>query len=181
MKIRCLVLVLLSAVLLSEQLNAQQPPLQVVPEIDYQKYAGKWFEIARLPNRFEEDCVANVTAEYTPRPDGRITVVNRCEEADGGINVAEGVARREDGAPPSVLEVRFAPAFLSLLPMVWGDYRIIELDPDYRYAVVGSDDREYLWVLSRTPHLDDATYDAAVAAARSQGFDVSRLIRTKQS
>jgi apolipoprotein D and lipocalin family protein len=164
-----------------ETLRAQHPPLEVVPQVDYQKYAGKWFEIARLPNRFEKDCVANVTAEYTPLPDGRIDVVNRCEEADGAINVAEGVARQEEGAPPSALEVRFAPAFLSFLPMVWGDYRIIELGPDYRYAVVGSDDREYLWILSRTPQLDEATYDAAVAGARAQGFDVSRLIRTKQS
>ena len=162
-------------------MSAQHPPLQVVPEVDYQRYAGKWFEIARLPNRFEDDCVANVTAEYAPMPDGRISVTNRCEEADGTFNVAEGVARREDGRPTSVLEVRFAPRFLSFLPMVWGDYRVIELDPDYRHAVVASDDREYLWILSRTPTMDEATYDSLVARAKDQGFDVSRLIKTRHA
>ena len=174
-------LLLLAVICHSDRVAAQHPPLQVVPEVIYQRYAGKWFEIARLPNRFEEDCVANVTAEYTPRPDGRITVVNRCDEAGNTVNVATGIARREEGRPAAVLEVRFAPSFLSFLPMVWGDYRIIALPSDYRYAVVGSDNREYLWVLSRTPQLDEASYDAAVGEAKRQGFDVSRLIRTKQS
>jgi apolipoprotein D and lipocalin family protein len=162
-------------------MRAQGKPLTVVPEVDYARYAGKWFEIARLPNRFEKKCVGDVTATYAPRPDGRITVTNRCREADGGISEASGVARRVAGQPPSVLEVRFAPAFLSFLPMVWGDYHVIDLGPDYEYAVVGSPDRKYLWILARAPKMEPALYRSLVERARVQGFDVSTLIETPQS
>lgn len=162
-------------------MRAQGKPLTVVPEVDYARYAGKWFEIARLPNRFEKKCVGNVTATYAPRPDGRITVTNRCREADGSVSEASGIARRVAGQPPSVLEVRFAPAFLSFLPMVWGDYHVIDLGPDYEYAVVGSPDRKYLWILARASRMEPALYRALVERARAQGFDVSTLIETPQS
>jgi apolipoprotein D and lipocalin family protein len=169
------------ATLLARSLRAQEKPLDVVPQVDFERYAGTWFEIARLPNRFEEDCASDVRATYTPRPDGRITVVNRCVEKDGRVNEAEGVARQVDGKPPSVLKVRFAPRWLSFLPMVWGDYNIIELAPDYTHAIVGSPDRKYLWFLAREPKLDPGTYQRLVDRAKAQGFDVSRLIRTEQT
>ena len=158
---------------------AQQPgALQVVPEVDYQRYAGTWFEIARLPNRFQRDCAGDVTATYAPRTDDRISVTNRCREADGKVKQADGIARRVKGQPPSILQVRFAPAFLSVLPMVWGDYHIIELGSDYDYAVVGTPDREYLWILARRPQLDRSLYQRLIDAARKQGFDVSALAVT---
>ena len=169
------------AVLLVQTLTAQEKPLDVVPQVDLERYAGTWFEIARLPNRFEEDCARDITATYTPRPDGRITVVNRCVEKDGSVNEAEGVARRVEGKPPSVLEVRFAPGWLSFLPMVWGDYQIIDLAPDYSHAIVGSPDRKYLWLLSRDPKMDQQLFETLKARARSQGFDVSRLIQPEQT
>ena len=156
----------------------QRPPIEVVPNVDYQRYAGKWFEIARLPNRFEKDCVSDVTAEYEVRPDGRIGVTNRCIQEDGSAKVANGIARREKGRPPSVLEVRFAPAFLSWWSGVWGDYRIIALDDDYQHAVVGSDDRTYLWILSRTSRLSEDAYTRLTERARGQGFAVEQLIRS---
>ena len=94
---------------------------------------------------------------------------------------AVGEARIADrDGPNSRLKVRFAPGFLSFMPFVWGDYQIIELAPDYSHAVVGAPDRKYLWFLSRTPQMDEATYQRLTEAARSQGFDVSKLIRTKQ-
>jgi len=169
------------AALLAQTPAARERPLDVVPEVDYERYAGRWFEIARLPNEFEEDCARDVTATYTPRPDGRITVVNRCVEKDGSINEAEGIARRVDGKPPSVLEVRFAPGWLSFLPMVWGDYQIIHLAPDYTHAIVGSPDRKYLWFLARQPKIDPALYGKLKERAKAQGFDVSRLIQTEQT
>lgn len=169
------------AALLSQALRAQEKPLDVVPQVDFERYAGKWYEIARLPFRYQEDCARDVTATYTPRPDARITVVNRCVEKDGKVNNAEGVARRVDGKPPSVLKVRFAPGWLSFLPMVWGDYQIIELGPDYEYTVVGTPDRKYLWILARTPKLDAELYRSLVEKAKAQGFDVSRLIETEQT
>jgi apolipoprotein D and lipocalin family protein len=155
--------------------------LNVVPSIDLQRYAGKWYEIARLPNRFQRDCAGDTTATYTPREDGTITVVNQCRRADGRIKSAEGVARRADsGGPNSKLEVRFAPAFLSFLPFVWGDYQVIALGENYEYAVVGEPGREYLWVLSRTPRMDEAQYQDLLKRAAAQGFDTSRMVRTKQ-
>jgi apolipoprotein D and lipocalin family protein len=164
-------------------LSAQQPqPLRPVADVDLSRYAGMWYEIARFPNTFQRDCVSDVTATYTLRPDGRITVVNRCREADGSWNEAEGVARLAgDEGNNAVLEVRFAPAFLSILPNVWGDYRIIGLDPDYRWAVVGEPTREYLWILSRTPAMLAADYDRALAIASENQFPVAKLQKTAQS
>jgi apolipoprotein D and lipocalin family protein len=120
-----------------------------------------------------------VRASYARRRDGRIDVVNRCRTADGSIE-ARGVARVVDGRTFSRLEVRFAPAWLSLLPMVWGDYWVIGLAHDYSWAVVGSPDREYLWILARTPRLDEQHTAAALAAARSNGFDLARIRPTDQ-
>ncbi|HEX8557537.1 MAG TPA: lipocalin family protein [Pyrinomonadaceae bacterium] len=155
-------------------------PLRVVESVDFSRYAGVWYEVARLPNRFEEKCAGDVSAEYTPRADGRIKVVNRCRGKDGRMTSAEGVAKPAGGrGPNSRLKVRFAPGFLSFLPFVWGDYQIVELSPDYGHAVVGSPDRRYLWVLSRNPRMDEATYLRLTGAARSQGFDVGRMIRTR--
>jgi apolipoprotein D and lipocalin family protein len=161
-------------------ISANTTPLRVVPDVDYQRYAGTWYEIARLPNRFEKKCVSSVTANYALRPDGRVTVTNRCKQSDGSISEATGVARRVEGQPPSVLQVRFAPAFLSFISKVWGDYQVMELGPQYDYSVVGSPDRKYLWILARTPRLDPATYQSLVDRARAQGFDTSTLIQTPQ-
>src|SRR5689334_8795282 len=154
----------------------------VVPSVDLTRYQGKWYEIARFPNRFEKSCASDVTATYTLNADNTIGVVNECRKADGRAKRAEGKARQADSdGPTSKLEVRFAPAFLSFLPVVWGDYWIIDLAPDYSYSVVGDERRDYLWILSRTPVMDEVKYRQAVDAAAAQGFDVSRLIKTKQN
>jgi apolipoprotein D and lipocalin family protein len=160
------------------------PDLNTVPNVDLQKYSGVWYEIARLPNKFQKDCVGDVTAEYTLQQDGKIKVVNGCREAGKPeLKKAEGVARvaDEDKGSNSILEVRFAPAILSFLSSVWGDYRILALDDQYRYALVGSNDRKYLWILSRTKTLDDAVYRRLLAAAVEQGFSVDQMIRTRQT
>jgi apolipoprotein D and lipocalin family protein len=174
-------LLLLSAALLVKAERKEREPLRVVPSVDLPRYAGLWYEVARLPNRFEEKCAGDVTAEYTPKGTDRLKVVNRCRKRDGELTEAVGEARlAERKGPNAKLKVRFAPGFLSFLPFVWGDYQIMELAPDYSYAVVGAPDRKYLWFLSRTPRMDEATYQRLAEAARSQGFDVSRLVRTKQ-
>jgi apolipoprotein D and lipocalin family protein len=156
--------------------------LRVVPEVDLVRYAGQWYEIARFPNRFQKQCAGEVTANYTLRINGRISVLNRCRLKSGEQIEAEGVARVADKEQPnSILKVRFAPAFLSFIPQVWGDYQIIALSPDYTHALVGDPDREYLWILSRSPQMDDATYDQLTEEAAAQGFDVRRLQKTRQS
>ena len=155
-------------------------PLRVVASVDLTRYAGLWYEIARLPNRFEEKCAGDVTAEYTPLGASRLRVVNRCRKKDGEMTEAEGAAKPADkNGANSRLKVRFAPGFLSFLPFVWGDYQIMELAPDYSYALVGDPSRKYLWILSREPRLDEAAYRKLVEVAASEGFDISRLVRTK--
>ena len=156
-------------------------PLAVVTNLDPSKYAGRWFEIARLPNRFQVKCVSDVTAEYQVRSEGGFTVVNRCRNAAGEFTDAAGVARSTDGAPASVLKVRFAPAVLSVLPFVWGDYQVIALDDGHSYSVVGTPDRKYLWILSRQPQMTPSQYEQLIELARTQGFAVERLEKTNHT
>jgi apolipoprotein D and lipocalin family protein len=159
--------------------RAQAPPVRTVPFVDLKRYAGDWFEIARFENRFQRQCVGDVRASYARRPDGRIDVVNRCRTADGQTE-AHGVARLVDEQTQARLKVRFAPAWLSWLAPVWGDYWIVGLAPDYSWAVVGDPGRDYLWILSRTPRLDAGSMAAARSAAQDNGFDVGRLAQTPQ-
>ncbi len=153
-------------------------PLIVVRNLDPERYAGRWFEIARLPNRFQAKCAGDVTADYQLRPQGGFTVVNRCRDNEGKVTTASGVARLVAGQPPSVLQVRFAPAWLSLLPFVWGGYQVIALDDAHTYSMVGTVDRKYLWILSRTPLMDPDRYERLLSMAKGQGFEVSLLVTT---
>jgi apolipoprotein D and lipocalin family protein len=156
--------------------------LIVVPSVDLNKYAGLWYEIARLPNWFQKQCVGDVTAMYFIQDDGTIKVVNRCRNGKGEIEEAEGQAKRVcNDSSNAKLKVRFAPKFLSFLPFVWGNYWIIDLDPEYRYAVVGEPDRKYLWILSRTPILEEDTLQAIISRIKTKGYDLVQLIRTEQS
>lgn len=152
------------------------PPPRTVAAVDLARYAGLWHEVARFPNRFEDGnglLCADVTAAYAPRPDGRIGVVNRCRNAAAGgeERVAEGRAYAVEGSGGAKLRVSFFWPF-------YGDYWVLGLSPDYRWAVVGDRRRNYLWVLARAPDLAEADYAAAVEIARREGFDVRRLRRT---
>jgi apolipoprotein D and lipocalin family protein len=168
-----------TSVLLAAGIRAEQP-LDLVDSVDLERYQGRWHEIARLPNRFQSQCVSDVSAHYTLREDGRVDVVNRCRTAGGGWSEVEGIARRQDpDGSSAALEVRFAPRWLSIFPFVWGDYRIIALDEDYEYSMVGSGDREYLWILARDRSLADQTLQRLISEAARQGFDVDRLVFTE--
>ena len=154
---------------------ADPAPLQAVPELDLQRYSGTWNEIARLPMYFERHCVGEITATYVPLESGRVQVRNACTRDDGTRMQSVGMARRP-GSEPGKLQVRFAPAWLSFLPMVWADYWVIALDPDYQWALVGEPDREYLWILARAPALDAGTFDMLKARARELGYSLEELI-----
>ena len=168
--------------MMAASVQAQAPaPVRTVERVDLQRYLGEWFEIARFPNRFQRICAGDVRATYARRPDGRIDVINRCRTAQGAVQEAQGVARVVDLKTSARLKVRFAPGFLSFLPFVWGDYWVIGLADDYSWAVVGSPDRAYLWILGRTPVLPADRYESALAAARASGFDVQRLVKTSQT
>jgi apolipoprotein D and lipocalin family protein len=169
-------LALLAGLMLAAPLQSE--PVRTVNAVDLDRYLGDWFEIARFPNRFQRTCTGDVRATYARRPDGRIDVVNRCRTADGRVIDAQGVARVVDARSSAKLKVRFAPAVLSFLPFVWGDYWIVGLADDYSWAVVGSPDRAYLWILARARAMDAASLAAAAATARANGFDVDRLVMT---
>jgi apolipoprotein D and lipocalin family protein len=156
--------------------------LTVVPAVDLSRYLGTWYEIARLPNKYQNDCACNVKATYSVGDDGGIKVVNRCIKANGDTISVEGRARRASQDEPNTkLKVRFAPAFLSFLPFVWGDYWIIDLAPDYSCALIGEPNRKNLWVLGRTPTLPDGTVRRLLDRAVAEGYDISALIMTKQT
>ena len=176
---RALSAVAIAATLLSAAIPAQAQEVVTVPSVDLKRYVGKWYEIARFPNSFQKKCIGNVTAEYRARTDGDVDVTNRCK-VEGGVDQAEGLARVIDGSHNARLQVRFAPAWLAWFPLVWGDYWVIDLDPDYTVATVGTPSRDYLWILARKPVLSTAEYEAAVNNATKQGFDTSKLVKTPQ-
>jgi|GEM_PF-481668 len=155
----------------------EPPELSVVP-VDLQRYAGLWFEVARLPNRYQDECASDVQALYELQPEGGLRVVNRCVRSDGTLQQAEAVGRPAAGMPPGWLEVCFAPAWLHWWPGVWADYCVMAVAPDYSSALVGTPERDALWILSRTPQLADEVYAGYVEKARGQGFPVEKLVRT---
>lgn len=175
----------LLAVGFAAQAAAPQGAAAAVPStvarVDTARYAGTWYEIARLPNAFQRQCAGDVSATYALRGDGSLAVINRCRRADGSVDEAHGIARAQGGDRSGArLEVSFLPAWLQWLPVGWGDYWIVALDPEYRVSVVSDRKREFLWVLAREPQLEPERYDALLAQLRAEGFAVERLVRTPQ-
>ena len=154
--------------------------LKPIAALNLSRYEGTWYEIAKFPNRFQQKCVADTQAQYSRQDDGTVRVLNRCRVAGGGMDEAVGTARQLGGPESPRLEVRFAPAWLSWLPAVWGYYWVVDLDPDYQLSAVSEPRREYLWILSRTPQVEPARYEALLQRLKAQGLDVARLERTPQ-
>jgi apolipoprotein D and lipocalin family protein len=159
----------------------EQPGLATIDSLDVPRYLGAWYEIAKYPNRFQKQCEGYTTAHYSLQPDRSIQVINRCRRADGRYDEAVGSARQLGPADSPRLQVRFAPGWLSFLPMVWGDYWVIDLDPDYQLAAVSEPKREYLWILSRTPTVPRQAMAKLLDRLARQGFDLDRLEMTKQT
>jgi apolipoprotein D and lipocalin family protein len=153
-------------------------PLQTVEALDLGRYAGTWYEIARLPTRHEKACASDVVAEYTVDEHGGLVVRNRCRHADGEIDEVQGQGRLPDPRQPGQLEVAFAPAWLRWWPGSWADYWVMSVDADYQVALVGTPDRDGLWLLSRQPQIAAPVWEALTSLAQSEGFDTSRLQRT---
>jgi apolipoprotein D and lipocalin family protein len=151
-----------------------EQPLDVVESVDLDRYLGRWYEIASYPMYFQRGCTAT-TADYSLREDGLIKVINSCRKGtlDGKLKQAKGKAKVVDTETNAKLKVSFFGPF-------WGDYWIIDLDPDYRWAVVGGPKRKYLWILSRTPQMDEALYEEIIGRLPAKGYDPKRLNRTTQ-
>jgi len=160
--------------------NSASPPLPTVDDVALDRYAGRWFEIARLPMWFERKCIGDITATYTLRADQRMDVVNRCRTETGAIS-AQGIAEVPNPAHPGQLRVRFAPDWLSWVPLVWGDYWIIDLDPQYRWVLVGAPSRNYLWILARSPRLDAQVVSTLKQKAAALGFAVDAMIAVENA
>lgn len=153
--------------------HADRAPLPTVAEVDLARYAGAWYEIALLPNRFQKQCVADTQARYTLDGD-RVRVLNRCRMADGRVDDITGHAKVVEGSGNAKLRVSFFWPF-------YGDYWVLALDPGYRQVLVGAPNRQYAWVLSRTPQLDDAALQALLDRAAALGFDKTAFRRTPQT
>ena len=143
--------------------------LEVVQNVDLEKYLGKWYEIAHLPFRFEDDCT-DITATYSLSHDGNVSVLNECLR-DGKLKQAKGKAKVVDKNTGAKLKVTFFWPFSA-------DYWIIDLGNDYDYAIVGTPNRKYLWILSRTPRMDVELFSQLIESVKSKGFDVNNLIKT---
>ncbi len=174
----CLLLISLG----SSPVMAQQSEqgVKTIAALDVPRYLGTWYEIAKFPNWFQKKCVSNTKAVYSAKSDGNLRVLNSCKTATGETSEAEGSARQIGAKDSPKLEVRFAPEWLSFLPMVWGDYWVIDLDAQYQVAVVSDPRREYLWVLSRTPQLDPKVYADILQRLKQQQFDIQKLELTSQ-
>lgn len=151
---------------------------ETIKNFDLKKYLGKWYEIARFDYRFEKDLYA-VTAEYSLREDGKIKVVNSGHKGSptGPLSSAKGKAKLgapDDPQRPGYLKVSFFWFFYS-------PYYILEIDPDYRYVLVGGKNHKYLWIMSRNPTLPQDITQMLIDKAKQMGFETSKLLFTQQS
>ncbi len=159
-----------------EKRSGLKPPV-TVDHVDLERYSGKWYEISKIPNRFQRVCAGNTTAQYSIRKDGRIDVVNRCLKMDGSMEEAKGIARVVDSATNARLKVSFVH-FLGRW-WFWGDYWIVGLGSDYDYAIIGAPDRRYGWILSRDPDMDPGKYSKITAELKNLGYNPEDFERTR--
>jgi apolipoprotein D and lipocalin family protein len=163
----------LAAILLVGLVGCASPSAPVpVASVDLKKYEGTWYEVARIPNVFQRRCASGTTAEYSSLPDGNIRVVNSCKQATGKRESITGTASVVPGSNNAKLKVRFFGPFA-------GNYWILGLDKNYRWALVGEPSRKFLWILSRTPRMTPETYETVLKLAAGQGYDVKKIVPSK--
>lgn len=158
----------------------QQSVVTSVGSLDLDRYCGLWYEIGRLPLRWEDADAADITANYTLEDDGSVRVDNRCLDKGGAPSQAIGRATPVNGKPGQ-LEVSFLPEFLRWIPFTKGDYWVLKIDEAYTVALVGAPDRKNRWLLAREQSIDPATEAAYLAEATRQGFDLEQWITPRQS
>ena len=150
--------------------SANQSEVHAVSSVDLKRYAGKWFEIARYPNKFQKNCVGNATATYTQKTDGQIELLAQCVKKNGTPEILRTNAKISDKTTNAKFNVKDAP----------GDFWVIDLDPDYRYAAVADPKRQNLWILSRDPEMKDAVYQNILRRVEKMGFNPGKLVKTSQ-
>jgi apolipoprotein D and lipocalin family protein len=152
-----------------------------VEKVDMARYAGTWYEIARLPNKLQAECAGDVTTTFRLRGMRTYDIETRCRRKDGSEEIDMGIARVQDLNTGAKMEWRFLPLALAWWPFAWTDYWIVDLAPDYGWAVAAVPTREAMWILARKPEIDAALYDRLVAKMRALGFQTNKLIRTRHS
>lgn len=162
-------IIILLIVTIAMNIFSQQDTPKTVKYVDIKKYAGLWYEIAKIPNRFQKQCVKGTTAFYELKENGEIQVINSCYDKDNELDKTEGVARIVDNKSNAKLEVSFF-SILGWRP-IWGDYWIIGLGENYQWAIVGTPSRKYGWILSRTPKLDETTMNKIFEILKDQGYN----------
>jgi apolipoprotein D and lipocalin family protein len=156
----------------------KQAPPDTVSFVDLDRYAGRWYEIASIPNRFQKHCRGNTVASYRPVAKQRIEVINSCLDKDGAVDTAQGIARIVDSGSNAKLEVSFVSLFGWQL--FWGDYWVLELSPDYSYVIVGTPNFRYGWILSRTPELSAEIRQYLDERLSAAGYDPAVFVDTPQ-
>lgn len=172
---------LMGAVCMSASLSIKEPSdsLGTVSAVDLSRYMGQWYEIAKIPNRFQRKCARNTTATYVLRADGNVDVINRCVAEDGDEVVSRGLAKVVDRQTRAKLKVSFVR--LLGVRMFWGKYWIIGLDPDYQWALVGEPKRKYGWILARNSRLTPEQKESAFDRLRANGYDPDRFVESLHS
>lgn len=152
--------------------------VESVEYVDVNKYMGTWYEYARIPNRFQNKCEGNVTANYTLLPGGKVRVINECLETDGNTDKAKGTAKIVNTETNSQLKVSFFSIFG--INLFWGNYWVLYVDEEYKVAVVGEPGRKYGWILTRDIEPDSEKLKEAYNAIENNGYDADKFIQTKQ-
>jgi apolipoprotein D and lipocalin family protein len=167
-------------VVITPSAQAKSKPVETVASVDIPSYMGLWYEYALIPQFFQRKCVFGTQAEYTLLPEGRVAVKNTCVTSAGQTLVANGIAKVADPITNSKLKVTFARVFGKWIFTPGGDYWIMDLAADYSYALVGSPDRKYAWILSRTPHLDLVIVKELAEKLKQQGYKPCELMLSPQ-
>jgi apolipoprotein D and lipocalin family protein len=180
---KCIVIGILAVLLIvtaamTEERETKGEPLKTVGAVNLDRYVGLWYEIAKIPNRFQKKCVSKTTAFYQLREDGRLDVLNRCLDIDGNVIEAKGIAKIVDDSSNAKLKVSFVK--LLGIRLFWGDYWIIGLGENYEYALVGTPSRKYGWILGRTPSLPQETLDSIFDRLRNQGYNPQDFVLSPQ-
>ena len=161
--------------------HAQTEPLQAVEKIELNKYLGTWHEVARKPLYFQRKCDSNVTANYSLNKNGNIKVDNSCYTKDGKFKQTIGEAFVQNAPSNSKLKVSFLPKIIRWLPVGRGDYWVLKIDENYETVLVGEPDKKYMWILSRSQQPQPEVVQEYLNYAESLGYDLSDLIKTKQT
>lgn len=159
--------------------SEENGPVKTVDFVDLSRYIGTWYEVASIPQKFQKECSRKSAAEYSLTDSGEIKVINSCETSSGSRKIVEGRAKVAEGKTNSKLKVTFVH-LLTWIYLFGGDYWILDLADDYSYAVIGDPDREYAWILSRTPAISPKNLQAASESLRSQGYDICKVLTSVQ-